>query len=98
MRKSLFLATILLVAGMVTARATDTPGTTYSKGSMTLLLQQIGFHPGLLSREVPLSRSPIVPIQFACNVPGQQTCINGWRWVCQCFSYGCNYMTTAYRC
>ena len=30
--------------------------------------------------------------------PGQSTCINGWIAVCQCYSYGCNYMATANRC
>jgi hypothetical protein len=34
----------------------------------------------------------------SCSVPGMPTCINGWVAVCQCFSYGCHYMTTARRC
>jgi len=25
-------------------------------------------------------------------------CINGWVWECRCFSYGCQYVTTAWRC
>jgi len=33
-----------------------------------------------------------------CDTPGQTTCINGWRWVCQCYSYGCQYMATSNRC
>ncbi|MFZ1110768.1 MAG: hypothetical protein WAN43_20780 [Rhodomicrobium sp.] len=33
-----------------------------------------------------------------CSMPGQRTCINGWLWICQCFSYGCEYMATSSRC
>ena len=41
----------------------------------------------------------IMPVQIpVCYAPGAQICINGWVWVCRCFSYGCQYMTTAYRC
>ena len=32
------------------------------------------------------------------DMEGQRTCINGWMWVCQCFSYGCNFMATSIRC
>ncbi|HVM78809.1 MAG TPA: hypothetical protein VMU06_07300 [Stellaceae bacterium] len=32
-----------------------------------------------------------------CGGPGH-LCINGWVWECQCFSYGCQYVTTAWRC
>src|SRR5215467_15218157 len=40
-------------------------------------------------------------VQFApesCSLPGQRICLNGWVAVCQCYSYGCNYMATAVRC
>ena len=44
--------------------------------------------------------SPLKPAAFFCSYSGQMTCINGWRWVCQCYPQGgyCMYMTTAYRC
>jgi len=29
---------------------------------------------------------------------GPTLCINGWVWECRCFSYGCQYVTTAWRC
>jgi len=32
-----------------------------------------------------------------CGGPGH-LCINGWVWKCECFSYGCQYVTTAWRC
>ncbi len=33
-----------------------------------------------------------------CNAPGATKCVNGWVALCQCFSYGCQWMATAYRC
>ena len=46
------------------------------------------------------SASAVVLAQVipSCNTPGQTTCINGWLWVCQCYSYGCQYMATSNRC
>jgi hypothetical protein len=29
---------------------------------------------------------------------GQRACINGWINICQCYSYGCNFMATGTRC
>jgi hypothetical protein len=54
----------------------------------------------LSHKPVELQSSPATSVQLipACFAPGQMTCINGWRWVCQCYSYGCQFMTTAYRC
>ena len=43
----------------------------------------------------------ILPVQaFACSPyeEGQAMCLNGWLWTCQCFSYGCQYMTGSIRC
>ena len=45
--------------------------------------------------------SAIVPVQaFACSPyeEGRPMCLNGWLWTCQCFSYGCQYMTGSIRC
>ncbi len=30
--------------------------------------------------------------------PGATKCVNGWVALCRCFSYGCQWMATAYRC
>lgn len=46
--------------------------------------------------DVGVQRAQYAP--GSCSVPGQTTCVNGWVAVCQCFSYGCNYMATANRC
>lgn len=53
----------------------------------------------------PRPRNPGAPMsdaQFAqygmCNAPGAVKCVNGWVAVCQCFSYGCQWMATASRC
>lgn len=33
-----------------------------------------------------------------CSDEGQEICFNGWVEVCQCYSYGCQFMATAQRC
>jgi hypothetical protein len=33
-----------------------------------------------------------------CYAPGARKCVNGWVAVCQCYSYGCQWMATSYRC
>jgi hypothetical protein len=33
-----------------------------------------------------------------CGAPGARKCVNGWVAVCQCYSYGCQWMATGYRC
>jgi hypothetical protein len=37
--------------------------------------------------EAPMLATPVDWTQ--CGVPGQQTCINHYVWVCWCFSAGC---------
>jgi len=51
-------------------------------------------------RAGPAARSSrLVPVQYGpCYQPGMTECVNGWVAVCQCFSYGCQFMATAYHC
>ena len=43
-------------------------------------------------------RAPVLPAQAPYCASGPRICIVGWVWECQCFSYGCQYVTTAWRC
>ena len=41
--------------------------------------------------------SPLLAELPYCGA-GPTLCINGWIWECRCFSFGCQYVTTAWRC
>jgi hypothetical protein len=98
--KSLIGAALVTVSLVSLGSATNPPGLPTPPASLAATqVASVDALAAMLARNgFKAVGSHIVPVQFGCQAPGQQTCLNGWVWVCQCFSYGCNYMATAYRC
>jgi len=105
MRLRSMLGAAVVAGGLVAAPAVDDdPAAAPATASKlpSAVLRQLGFD------RVALSLLPkqtdrgtrLVPVQFDCNPGelGERICINGWVWTCECFSYGCRYMTGAVRC
>lgn len=100
MRMTSIAIAALLSASFVSAQA-QTPAAPPALRDPAAVLAASGFTRIALSlRAAPvLGQSRLVPTQYGpCYAPGAVECVNGWVAVCQCFSYGCQFMATANRC
>ena len=105
MRVSPFIFAMMIAIGFAPAAA---PASSYTApaGNTTPaeILQRDGvarLTATMLQHGAPEPSLRITPTQAPygpCSAQGLTMCWQGWLEVCQCFSYGCQFMATAQRC